>query len=154
MRPDWIEVQWYVQNGTVSTSFDWSGKKRREAITVISYQLFITCVFYTIWKLNKAQPSKGGLVRGYDKPIHGSCASRTDAAGSIRQLMQQCHVVLKDHGCVMLLDKVGFTPLIPGISNWLDIHWHTGYKEVGYLGKSNEGLFTIMRTTCRIELTS
>ena len=117
MRPDWIEVQWYVQNGTVSTSFDWSGKKRREAITVISYQLFITCVFHTIWKLNKAQPSKGGLVRGYDKPIHGSCASRTDAAGSIRQLMQQCHVVLKDHGCVMLLDKVGFTPLIPGISN-------------------------------------
>jgi len=31
--------------------------------------------------------------------------TRTDAAGSIRQLMQQCHVVLKDHGCVMLLDK-------------------------------------------------
>ena len=30
---------------------------------------------------------------------------RTDAAGSIRQLMQQCHAVLKDHGCVMLLDK-------------------------------------------------
>lgn len=31
--------------------------------------------------------------------------TRTDAAGSIRQLMQQCHTVLKDHGCVMLLDK-------------------------------------------------
>ncbi|CAL1157810.1 unnamed protein product [Cladocopium goreaui] len=31
--------------------------------------------------------------------------TRTDAAGSIRQLMQQCHAVLKDHGCVMLLDK-------------------------------------------------
>lgn len=48
MRPDWIEVQWYFQNGTVSTSFDWSGKKQEIAITVISYQLLITCVFYTI----------------------------------------------------------------------------------------------------------
>ena len=30
---------------------------------------------------------------------------RTDAAGSIRRMLQQCHTVLKDNGCMMLLDK-------------------------------------------------
>lgn len=46
------------------------------------------------------------------KPHHGKSTAprRTDAAGSIRQLMQQCHAVLKDHGCVMLLDKAAALP--------------------------------------------
>ena len=31
-------------------------------------------MIYTIVKVDGATPKKGGLVRGYDKPIHGSCA--------------------------------------------------------------------------------
>ncbi|CAJ1450866.1 unnamed protein product [Effrenium voratum] len=38
--------------------------------------------------------------------------TRTDANGSIRQLMEQCHTVLKDHGFMMLLDKAGAETII------------------------------------------
>ena len=48
--------------------------------------------------------------------------TRTDAAGSIRQLMQQCHRVLKDHGCMMLLDKAG------GCHMWGFNHIHSDFE--------------------------
>ncbi|CAE7535444.1 unnamed protein product [Symbiodinium pilosum] len=38
--------------------------------------------------------------------------TRTDAAGSIRRMLQQCHTVLKDTGCMMLLDKASSDTII------------------------------------------
>lgn len=38
--------------------------------------------------------------------------TRTDAAGSIRRMLQQCHTVLKDNGCMMLLDKASSDSII------------------------------------------